>query len=419
MPDNVSRVSAAVCRVCRKGWKLHQLGALAAMEKRRAADAGGRAARSGHPRADLLRVRDLYQKEGGKFPDPILNLRWPYTKPANPSLSEVAREINGQALADVTDPATGQVIKAGQQLPSFAFLRDDGSTLSGNWIYCGSWTEAGNQMARRGTEDPSGLGIFPNWAWSWPANRRVLYNRASCDPAGKPWDPTRRQVWWNESAGRWVGNDVPDFKPDSKPADHMGPFIMNPEGIGRLFAPLTAVQDGPFPEHYEPSRARLRTRCILSSRTIPSQQANTSGEKYGTPGGRLHRDLHDVSPDGALSLLDQEQPDERAARARTVRRDPLDLANDLTIKGGDKVKVSSARGSYVAKAMVTHRIKPMMIDGKKTYQIGIPIHWGYRGIAEDSGLTALNPVNMLTPAVVDPNAYTPEFKGFLVKVEKV
>src|SRR5438270_776258 len=183
----------------------------------------------------FLKVRELYQKEGGKFPDPILNARWPYTQPRNPSLAEVAREINGQALADVTDPATGTVIKAGQQLPGFAFLRDDGSTLCGNWLYSGSWTEAGNMTARRGIEDPSGLGIYPNWAWSWPANRRVMYNRASCDPSGKPWDAERRQIWWNEAGGRWVGNDVPDFKVDSKPSDHMGPFIMNPEGVARIF----------------------------------------------------------------------------------------------------------------------------------------------------------------------------------------
>ena len=102
-------------------------------------------------------------------------------------------------------------------------------------------------MARRGTDDPSSLGIYQNWAWSWPANRRVLYNRASCDLEGKPWDPSRKQVWWNEGAQKWVGNDVPDFKPDSHPKDHMGPFIMNPEGIGRLFGPLAAFQDGPFP----------------------------------------------------------------------------------------------------------------------------------------------------------------------------
>src|SRR5207248_10204034 len=103
----------------------------------------------------------------------------------------------------------------------------------------------------RGTDDPSGLGVYPNWAWSWPANRRVMYNRASCDPAGKPWDPERRQVWWNDSAGRWAGHDVPDFKIDSAPIDHMGPFIMNPEGVGRLFGPLSAFQEVPIPENYE------------------------------------------------------------------------------------------------------------------------------------------------------------------------
>ncbi len=147
----------------------------------------------------FLKVRELYQTEGGKFPDPILNLTWNYTDPTNPSLSEVARELNGRAIGDVTDPATKQVIKAGQQLPGFAFLRDDGSTSCGNWLWCGSWTEAGPLMQRRGTDDPSGLGIYPNWAWSWPMNRRVLYNRASCDVTGKPWDSDRRQVWWNEA----------------------------------------------------------------------------------------------------------------------------------------------------------------------------------------------------------------------------
>src|SRR6266436_10081996 len=138
----------------------------------------------------FLKVRDLYRKEGGKFPDAILNLTWQYTTPENPSLAEVAKEINGKALADLTDEKLfpGQTIKYGQQLPGFAWLKDDGTTACGNWLYSGSWTEAGAQMQRRGTEDPSGLGIFPNWGYSWPANRRVLYNRASCDPSGKPWD---------------------------------------------------------------------------------------------------------------------------------------------------------------------------------------------------------------------------------------
>jgi formate dehydrogenase major subunit len=367
----------------------------------------------------FLRVRELYQKEGGTFPDPILNARWPYTQPRNPSLSDVAREINGQAIADVTDPATGTVIRAGQQLPGFAFLRDDGSTLCGNWLYSGSWTEAGNMTARRGTDDPSGLGIYPNWAWSWPANRRVMYNRASCDPSGKPWDADRRQVWWNETAGRWVGNDVPDFKADSKPSDHMGPFIMNPEGIGRLFAPLAAFAEGPFPEHYEPIESPLVNPLHPNQSSNPVvKRMKTDLDKFGTPDQgfnivcttyRLTEHYHYWTKNNPMNVQLVPEP---------FVEIPHDLANDLGIKGGDKVKVTSARASYVAKAMVTQRIKPMLIDGKKTYQIGIPIHWGYRGIAEDEGLTALNGVNLLSPTVIDPNAYTPEFKGFLVKLEK-
>ena len=367
----------------------------------------------------FLKVRELYQKEGGKFPDPILNARWPYTQPRNPSLAEVAREINGQALADVTDPATGTVIKAGQQLPGFAFLRDDGSTLCGNWLYSGSWTEAGNMTARRGTEDPSGLGIYPNWAWSWPANRRVMYNRASCDPSGKPWDAERRQIWWNEAGGRWVGNDVPDFKVDSKPSDHMGPFIMNPEGIGRLFAPLAAFAEGPFPEHYEPIESPLLNPLHPKQSNNPVvRRMKTDLDKFGAPDQgftivcttyRLTEHYHYWTKNNPMNVQLVPEP---------FVEIPHDLANDLGIKGGDKVKVTSARASYVAKAMVTQRIKPMLIDGKKTYQIGIPIHWGYRGIAEDEGVTALTGVNLLSPTVVDPNAYTPEFKGFLVKLEK-
>src|SRR6202166_644408 len=153
----------------------------------------------------FLKVRELYRKEGGAFPDPILNLTWNYSVAGTPPLSEVARELNGRAL------------DTGQQLPGFAALKDDGSTDCGNWIWCGSWTEAGSLTQRRDHSDPSGQGIHPNWAWSWPMNRRVLYNRASCDVSGKPWDTSRPQIWWNEAQKKWVGNDVADFKADSPP----------------------------------------------------------------------------------------------------------------------------------------------------------------------------------------------------------
>jgi formate dehydrogenase major subunit len=367
----------------------------------------------------FLKVRELYQKEGGKFPDPILNLTWNHLDPNNPSLSELAKELNGRAISDVTDAPTQTTMKAGQQLPGFSWLRDDGSTSCGNWIWCGSWTEAGALTQRRGTDDPSGLGIYPNWAWSWPMNRRVLYNRASCDLNGKPWDPDRRQVWWNEAQKKWLGVDVPDFKPDSAPKDHMGPFIMNPEGVGRLFVPLAGMADGPFPEHYEPFESPVANLFHPQQNTNPVVKKYTSDmDKYGTPDQgftvicttyRLTEHYHYWTKNNPMNV--QLVP-------QMFVEIPVELAADLGIKGGEKVKVSSARGTYIAKAMVTRRIKPMTIDGKKVYQIGIPIHQGYRGIQEDAGRESKTLANLLSPTVTDPNAYTPEFKGFLVKLEK-
>jgi formate dehydrogenase major subunit len=367
----------------------------------------------------FLKVRELYQTQGGKFPDPILNLTWSYTNAQHPALGELTKELNGKALADLTDPKTQVTIKRGQQLPGFAWLKDDGTTSCGNWIYSGCWTEAGNQLIRRGTEDPSGQGIYQNWGWSWPANRRVLYNRASCDPSGKPYDPTRKQVWWNESAELWQGNDVPDFKPDSNPKDHMGPFIMNPEGVGRVFAPLGAFVDGPFPEHYEPIESPVQNALHPGQQNNPVvKKMKTAMDKYATPGDgfnvicttyRLTEQYHYWTKNNQMNVQLIPEP---------FVEIPVELAAELGIKGNDMVKVTSARSYYLAKAFVTKRIKPMMIDGKKIYQIGIPIHQGYRGIQEDAGRNARTLLNRLTPTVVDPNAYTPEFKGFLVKLEK-
>jgi formate dehydrogenase major subunit len=366
----------------------------------------------------FLKVRDLYKAEGGKFPDPILNVSWAYATPTNPSFTEAAKEINGKALADLKDPVTGQEIKAGQQVPGFAWLKDDGTTMSANWLYSGSWTEAGAQSQRRGLEDPSGLGIFPNYAWSWPANRRVMYNRASCDINGKPWDPDRKQVWWNDATQKWVGNDVPDFKLDSHPKDHMGPFIMNPEGVGRVFVPLAALADGPFPEHYEPMESPIANPLHPKQSNSPVAKKFTSDQdKYGDPKDydvvcttyRLTEHYHYWTKNNPVNVQLVPEPFVEMSEEH---------ASKLGIKGGDKVKVSSARGDYVAKAMVTKRIKPLTIDGKQVFPVGIPIHWGYRGIKEDEGKTARDPANILSPAAIDPNAYTPEFKGFLVKVEK-
>jgi formate dehydrogenase major subunit len=366
-----------------------------------------------------LKVRELYQKEGGTFADPVLNATFAYTNPYAPSLAEVAKEVSGKALADITDPKTNQTIKSGQQVPGFAWLKDDGTTACGNWIYSGSWTEAGAMIQRRGTEDPSGLGIYPNWAWSWPANRRVLYNRASCDLNGKPWDSSRRQVWWDEGKQLWVGNDIPDFKPDSAPKDHMGPFIMNPEGIGRLFVPLGGMADGPFPEHYEPIESPIANPLHPNQSNNPVvKKYKTEFDKYGTADQgfnvicttyRLTEHYHYWTKNNPMNVQLVPEPFVEL---------PAELADRMGVHGGERVKVTSARGHYIAKAMVTRRIRPMKIDGKEMFQIGLPIHWGFRGIAEDEGKTAKTLANQLTPTVIDPNAFTPEFKGFLVKIEK-
>jgi formate dehydrogenase major subunit len=194
--------------------------------------------------ADIFsRVKALYAQQGGKFPDPIMALTLDYKDPLKPDLDEIAKEINGKDLG------------TGKQMTSFALLKDDGTTTAGDWIYTGSYLDAGNLMKRRGgiqdpaTNDPTGMGFYPNWAWSWPLNRRVLYNRASADLDGKPWDPKRPGITWTGT--KWTG-DVPDYPATMDPHDPKAwlPFIMNGEGVGRLFS--NGMVDGPFPEHYEP-----------------------------------------------------------------------------------------------------------------------------------------------------------------------
>jgi formate dehydrogenase major subunit len=372
----------------------------------------------------FLKVRELYTKDKDKpetkFPDPILNVSWAYTNPSSPSLTEVAKEINGKALADLHDEKqTPTDWKAGQQLPGFAWLRDDGTTSCGNWLYCGSWPDAGPNTQRRDPADPSGLGIHQTWGWSWPMNRRVMYNRASCNLEGKPWDPSRKQVWFNEATGKWAGNDVPDFKPDSNPKDHMGPFIMNPEGVARFFVPLAPMADGPFPEHYEPIESPVKNPLHPNQSSSPVvKKFKTDMDKYGTPEQgfdivctthRLTEHYHYWTKNNPMNVQLVPEPFVEMSEA---------LAKKLSISGGDKVKVSSARSSYYCKALVTKRQKPMTVDGKEVHQVTIPIHWGYAGLNDKRPDNERTPANLLSPTVVDPNAYTPEFKGFLVKIEK-
>lgn len=345
----------------------------------------------------FLAVRDLYAREGGAAPEPLLNMSWNYANPASPSLGEVAREINGRDLT------------TGKQLNGFGELKDDGSTLCGNWIYSGSWTEAGNMMARRGQEDPTGLGLYPQWSWSWPANRRVLYNRAALDANGKPWDSTRAPIRWDAGMKRWVG-DVPDYKGDAPP-EQFSPFIMLPEGVAKFFT--ADLVEGPFPEHYEPAESPVENALHPKVSFNPVAKVFSAGDidKLGKAADfpyvgvtyRLTEHFHYWTKHTAGSSQLQ---------SNFFVEVPEDLAREKNIRSGDIVRVRSARGKVEGPALITRRLRGLKVAGNTVYQIGLPIHWGFVG--KVSGPL----INNLTPSVYDPNCGTPEYKGFLVNLEK-
>ena len=356
------------------------------------------------------RMRELYRKEGGAFPDPILNLTWNYTNPTDPDPEELAKDMNGRALVDLKDASGAVTVHAGKLLDGFAQLRDDGTTACGCWIFSGSFTEKGNQMARRDATDPREQGIAPNWAWAWPANRRILYNRASADLAGKAWNPKKPVIEWNGS--QWVGLDVPDYTPTTKPSDAVGPFIMNAEGLGRLFARDQMVE-GPFPEHYEPFESpsenvlHPKVRSNPAARVFADDMAafgKAPDFPYVATTYRLTEHFHFWTKHALINAI--LQPEEFIEIGEV-------LAKEKGIAQGGWVRVSSKRGFVVCKAYVTKRIRPMNVDGKSTHVIGVPLHWGFTGQAR-KGYGA----NTLTPSVGDANSQTPEFKAFLVNIEE-
>ena len=365
----------------------------------------------------FTRLRRLYQAEGGAFPDPIVNLSWPYSDPDSPSAVELAKEYSGKALKDLADPKDPTKItrKAGEQLAGFAELRNDGSTSSGCWIFCGAWGPTGNNMARRDNSDPTGIGQTVNWAYAWPANRRVLYNRASCDLNGKPFNPQRALISWNGTG--WGGADIPDFKADEDPAHGMGPFIMNPEGVARFFA-RGGMTEGPFPEHYEPFETPLASNPLspkneLSLNNPAARVFEGDRKAFGKPDKfphaattyRLTEHFHYWTKHVRLNAIIQPEQFVEIGAA---------LGKELGIVSGDQVKVSSNRGYIRAVAVVTKRLRPLTIEGKTLHHVGIPIHWGFMGLAKPGFLA-----NTLTPVVGDANSQTPEFKSFLVNVEKL
>ncbi len=366
----------------------------------------------GHAESDAFitdqlfrRIRALYQKEGGAFPAPLVNLAWNYGEGHEPDIDLVARECNGTFTRDVE--INGTLYRKGQQVPAFALLQADGATASGNWLYCGSYPEAGNQMQRRGQEDPTGMEMYHNWAWCWPVNRRVLYNRASVDPDGRPWDAKRAVIAWNEVSGKWEG-DVPDgpWPPMNKPGGRK-PFIMVAEGLGRLFS--AGLADGPFAEHYEPMESPVdnlmsRQQCNPAV-APPANLSDRDKFPYIGTSYRVSEHWQAGAMTRNLSWLVELVPDMFVEMSEQ-------LAAWKGIKNGDWVTVSSERGAINARALVTSRIKPLRIGGKLVEQVGLPWHFGFAGLAKG------DIANVLTSAVGCANTTIPEYKAFLCNIEK-
>jgi formate dehydrogenase major subunit len=341
---------------------------------------------------------------------PILDLTWDYPTEgaiAEPSAEAVLREING------TDAE-------GKALSAYTELKPDGSTSCGCWIYCGTYAKEVNQAARRRSRHEQGY-VAPEWGWAWPANRRILYNRASADPDGKPWSERKRYVWWDEAKQRWTGEDVPDFEPQKRP-DYVPPkdakaeqaiagrhpFIMQADGRGWLFAPAGLV-DGPLPTHYEPHESPFANE-LYTQRANPARQRfddprNLPNPSGGEPGSEdypyvvtTYRLTEHHTAGGMsrfLPYLTELQP------AMFCEVSP-ELARERGLEHAGWATISTKRGAIEARVMVTERMRALTVEGRRTHHDGLPYHWG------SSGLTRGGSANDLLPIVLDPNVHIGE-----------
>jgi formate dehydrogenase major subunit len=383
----------------------------------KAAEPPGDALPDGDIIVELMgKIKELYQRESGAFPDPVLNLKWDYTTNGKFDAHKVAKEINGYFLKDTV--VKGKSFKKGTLVPSFAFLQADGSTSSGNWLYCQSYTQKGNMAARRSTVDKSGIGLYSEWSWCWPVNRRIIYNRASVDRYGNPWDKEHPVIAWNGK--KWVG-DVPDGGwPPMLTADGKlnpktkYPFIMKPEGHAHVFGPGRA--DGPFPEHYEP------LECPIEKNLMSKQFINPTIKEFGTdmdvratcdPRDPIVGTTYRVTEHWQSGVKTRWQPWLVEAQPQQFCEMSEELAELKGIRNGDRVVVESARGQVQAIAMVTKRFRPFNIADTTVHQIGLP--WCFGWVTPKDGGDS---TNLLTPSIGDPNTKIPETKAFMVNVRK-
>ncbi len=345
---------------------------------------------------------------------PIKRLTWDYPTVGphdEPDAEAVLQEINGRG-------------PDGELLSKYQELNDDGSTSCGSWIHCGIYKDGTNQPARKrpGSEQDW---VAREWGWAWPADTRILYNRASADPDGRPWSERKRYVWWDPDAGEWTGHDHPDTGRPDKPPDYKpkkeatgiealrgdDPFILHPDGLGWLFVPAGLV-DGPMPTHYEPHESPFENPLYEQGQNPTRQRYDREANPYNPSAGqrgsgaypyvltsyRLTEHHTAGGMSRTLSYLSELQPE-------LFCEVSPELAAERGLDHGGWATIVTSRTAIEARVMVTERMKPLSMDGHVAHQVGVPYHWGGRGIARG------DVVNDLFSLVLDPNVHIQEVKA--------
>jgi formate dehydrogenase major subunit len=350
---------------------------------------------------------------------PLLELQWHYPTSGQieePSAEAVLAEVSGR---DAT----------GQALAGYKLLRADGSTSCGCWIYCGVFGDDENKAARKKPHWEQSYTAL-EWAWAWPANRRLLYNRASADPDGKPWSERKKLVWWDEEQKKWTGTDTPDFD-EEKPPDYVPsdgaegpdairgnhPFIMQADGRGWLFA-AQGLQDAPLPTYYEPHESPFENPLYPQRANPARQQSNVEEDPSNPVADEPGADeypyvlttyrLTEHHTAGGMTrftpYLSELQP------GMFVEVNP-ELARERGLTHGDWATISTARSAIEARVLVTDRVRTVHVDGRVTHQVGLPYHWGSRG------LTTGGAANDLLHLALDPNVHIMETKGLTCDIQ--
>ena len=359
----------------------------------------------------INKLRELYKAEGGKLPEALLKMNWP--EKYDPE--EWTRRINGFFWADTK--IGNRLYKKGDLVPAFGNLQADGTTSSLNWLYTGSYTEdEGNKSKRRDpTQTPmqAAIGLYPNWSWCWPVNRRILYNRASVDLNGKPYNPKKAVIEWDGK--KWVG-DVPDgpWAPQADTKNGKLAYIMTTDGYAQLYGP--GRLDGPFPEHYEPAETPVAQHPFSKQLSSPVYKFHTSDmdklAKAADPKYPIVLTTYSMTEHWCGGGETRNVPNLLEAEPQLYVEMSPELAKEKGIANGDGVIVESARGKVEAIAMVTVRIRPFKVMGKTVHLIGMPFAYGWT--TPKCG----DSTNRLTIVACDPNTTIPEAKACCVNIRK-